>query len=755
MISKDLEITLGHALSEARQRRHEYLCAEHVLFALLDDTYGRSILVHCGANIDALRRQLDEFLADELEAVPEDQELIIQQTTAFERLMQRALTHVNSSGKSEADEGDILAAMFEEEGSHAVYFLEEEGVTRLDILNYISHGISKAGIGEEPSDSDFEDPDEERGTLEPSAKDPLESFTVDLSARAAAGKIDPLVGREAELRRAARILCRRRKNNPIFVGEPGVGKTALAEGLALKIHEGAVPAALAKVRIHSLDLASLLAGTKWRGDFEARLKAVLKRLQDDPNIVLFIDEIHKLVGAGATTDSKLDASAMLKPALASGELRCIGATTYEDYKQSFEKDRGLSRRFQKIDVAEPSIQETVRILKGLRPRYEAHHEIHYTDSALRAAAELSARHINDRFLPDKAIDVLDEAGAESKLMTPAKRKTIRPLDIEKIVADMARIPTRTVSSDDKDSLETLEADLGRVVFGQEEAIRAIATSIKRSRAGLGHVEKPVGSFLFTGPTGVGKTELARQLATTLGVEFIRFDMSEYMEKHAVARLIGAPPGYVGYDQGGLLTDGIRKHPYSVLLLDEIEKAHYDVYNVLLQIMDHASLTDSMGKKADFRNVVLIMTSNAGARELATNAIGFGSHEGDSKSKSKTALEKAFSPEFRNRLDAIVTFNALPIPVVLLVVDKFMAEVQRKLKLRRVTLIVTDDARQWLAEKGYDAKMGARPLGRLVQTEIEDRLSDELLFGNLEKGGAVRVDLKDGALDIACEGVTPA
>ena len=754
MISKQLEAALGEALREARRRRHEYLCAEHVLYALLDDDYGRRILVSCGARIENLRRKLDDFLEQEVSPVPEGQELVVQQTRAFERLMQRALTHVNYSGKSEADGGDILAGMFEEEGSHAAYFLESEGVTRLDVLNYISHGITKDGFGEPVKGSEFSAPDVD-GDGPDTARNPLEQFTTDLTELAALGRIDPLIGRDAELRRAMRVLCRRRKNNPIFVGEPGVGKTALVEGLALRIVEKKVPKDLLGTRIFSLDLASVLAGTKWRGDFEERLKMVIRQLKDDPQSILFIDEIHKIVGAGATSDSKLDASAMLKPVLASGEVRCIGATTYEEYRQGFEKDRGLTRRFQKIDVAEPTMDETFRILKGLKSRYEEHHKIHYTEPALRAAAELSARHINDRFLPDKAIDVLDEAGANVRLQSNSTRKTIRPLDIEKIVAEMARIPVRTVSSDDRDRLETLEDDLRRKVFGQGEAIDAIATSIKRSRAGLAQMDKPVGSFLFTGPTGVGKTELAKQLASVLGVRFLRFDMSEYMEKHSVARLIGAPPGYIGFEQGGLLTDEIRNHPYCVLLLDEIEKAHFDVYNILLQIMDHAVLTDNQGKQADFRNVVLIMTSNAGARELAANTIGFAAGDDDGKHKSIKALEKAFNPEFRNRLDAIVTFDALPMEVVLQIVDKFIAEVRRKLEPRHVGIRLNKEARDWLAKKGYDNKMGARPLQRLIQREIENRLSDELLFGTLEKGGEVLVEVKDGKLALDFAGAATA
>jgi len=740
MLSKETEYVLKAAIDEAQQRRHEYLCAEHVLYALLEDHYGQDVLIECGADIESLRERLNTFLENDLEPVPEDYKLIVQQTVSFERLMSRALSHVQFSGKGIVDNGDVLASIFEEEDSHAAYFLAEEGVTRLDVLKVISHG------DEEEGGLDFDDLIDEDS---PEAKkDPIQRFTDNLAVLAAEGKIDPLIGRDAELKRAIRVMCRRRKNNPIFVGEPGVGKTALVEGIALRIHEGRIPKIMEGVEILRLDMAALLAGTRYRGDFEARMKSVLKALKDRKKTVLFIDEIHTVVGAGSTTGSQMDASTMLKPILASGELRCIGATTYDEFKQSFEKDKGLLRRFQKIDVVEPTVGETVRILRGLKSRYEEHHEITYTDSALKAAAELAARHISDRFLPDKAIDVIDEAGANVKMMTTKTRKTIRPLDIEKIVAEMARIPVRTVSNDDRNRLANLESDLRAQVYGQEEAIKVIATAIKRSRAGLGPEDRPVGSFLFTGPTGVGKTELAKQLASVLGVNFLRFDMSEYMEKHAVARLIGAPPGYVGYEQGGQLTDEIRKNPYCVLLLDEIEKADPDVFNILLQIMDHAALTDNMGKHADFRNVVLIMTSNAGARELAANAIGFSSATDESKHKSRKAIEKTFSPEFRNRLDAIVTFDSLPMEVILKVVDKFVAQVQSKLSSHKVSFELNDEARRWLAEKGYDNILGARPLDRLIQREIETQLSDELLFGKLAKGGRVVVSLADDALVFA-------
>ncbi|MFP6617119.1 MAG: AAA family ATPase, partial [Candidatus Hydrogenedentota bacterium] len=639
MLSKETEHVLKAAIDEAQQRRHEYLCAEHVLYALLEDNYGQDVLIECGADIDSLRERLNTFLDNDQESVPDDYKLIVQQTVSFERLMNRALSHVQFSGKGQVDNGDVLASIFEEEDSHAAYFLTEEGVTRLDVLKAISHD------DDDESGLEFDDLLDEDSPE--SKKDPILRFTDNLATLAAENKIDPLIGRDAELKRAIRVMCRRRKNNPVFVGEPGVGKTAMVEGIALRIHEGRIPKIMEGVEILRLDMVALLAGTRYRGDFEARMKSVLKALKDRDKTILFIDEIHTVVGAGSTTGSQMDASTMLKPILSSGELRCIGATTYDEFKQSFEKDKGLLRRFQKIDVDEPTVEETVRILRGLKSRYEEHHDITFTDSALKAAAEPAARHISDRFLPDKAIDVLDEAGANIRMMTKKTRKTIRPLDIEKIVAEMARIPVRTVSNDDRNRLASLESDLKAQVYGQEEAINVIATAIKRSRAGLGPEDRPVGSFLFTGPTGVGKTELAKQLASVLGVNFLRFDMSEYMEKHAVARLIGAPPGYVGYDQGGQLTDEIRKNPYCVLLLDEIEKADPDVHNILLQIMDHAALTDNMGKHADFRNVVLIMTSNAGARELAANSIGFSSASDESQHKSRKAIEKTFSPEFRN------------------------------------------------------------------------------------------------------------
>ena len=741
MISKEFEATLGEALREARERRHEYLCAEHVLFAILHDARGADILRACGGNLAHLEQQLEDFFKEEMEPAPEGVQPTIQQTTGFDRLMQRAFLHVQYSGREAVDAGDILVAMLEEDDSHATWILQEDGIARLDILNYISHGITVDGadiFGDEVED----DGDEED---RPGRRSARESFTVNLNQLAAEGAIDPLIGRDEELKRTVRILSRRKKNNPIFVGEPGVGKTALAEGLALAIHEGRVPKQIADLEIISVDLAGMLAGTKFRGDFEERLKNVLKELQGHPQYVLYIDEIHTLVGAGATTESSMDASTILKPALASGELRCIGSTTYEEYKNHFEKDRGLSRRFQKIDINEPSVPETVQILKGLKSRYEEHHDIQFTNGALYAAADLSSKHINDRFLPDKAIDVIDEAAAAVRLESGGTRKTIRTHDIERIVAEIARIPERSVSSSDKEQLASLEQNLLHSVYGQDDAITQITRAIKRSRAGLGRQDKPIGCFLFTGPTGVGKTEVARQLARQLGNHFARYDMSEYMEKHAVSRLIGAPPGYVGFDQGGLLVDEIRRNPYTVLLLDELEKAHADIFNVLLQVMDNASLTDNMGKKADFRNVILIMTSNAGARELASGTIGFQAGENDSRHKSIKAVEKAFSPEFRNRLDAVVAFNPLPMTVIEQVAEKFIIQLQHQLAEKKVDLSLSPDARRWLADKGYDEKFGARPMARLIAQEVETPLADELLFGRLEKGGKVTVDVENDAI----------
>jgi ATP-dependent Clp protease ATP-binding subunit ClpA len=750
IFSKSLELTLGTAISEVRRRRHEYICLEHLLYAFLDDVFGRDVLISCGADLEELREALERFLDRHVEATPEGQEYVPEQTMAFERVIQHAIGHVHHSGKREVDAGDVLAAMFEEEDSMAVFLLEKQGVTRLDILNFISHGISKTGYDlEEDGDADLLE--REDGEKRPKrSRDPLEQFTVNLNRRAEQGKIDPLIGREQELKRTVQVLCRRRKNNPIYVGEPGVGKTAMVEGLALRIHEGKVPAFLKDTQILMLDLPALLAGTKFRGDFEQRLKAVLSKLIELDDVILFIDEIHTVVGAGSTSDGSMDASNILKPVLASGDVRCIGSTTYEEYKNHFEKDRALSRRFQKVELYEPTTEETVLILRGLKSRYEEHHGVTYTPAALRAAAELSERHINDRYLPDKAIDVIDEAGATVRLMSRGNRKVIRTPAIERVVADIAKIPARSVSSSDRLRLSTLGADLERVVYGQEEAIHSVVTAIKRSRSGLAKPENPIGCFLFTGPTGVGKTEVARQLASIMGVHFARYDMSEYMEKHAVSRLIGAPPGYVGFEQGGLLTDEIRRHPYCVLLLDELEKAHQDIFGILLQVMDRATLTDNNGRKADFRNVVLVMTSNAGARELATSTIGFGAVDQDGKGKSAKAVEKTFSPEFRNRLDAIVHFNHLAMDIIERIVDKFIGEVQGRLAGKKVSIALTPAARRWFAEKGFDHSLGARPLSRLIQNKVKDRLSDELLFGRLVKGGRVLVDVEDDALEFTVE-----
>ncbi len=738
MISKELSATLGFAVREAKKRRHDHVCIEHVLFAILHDDYGIEIIENCGGNVENVKKNLLKFFDEKMEKIPDGVDYIFQQTTGFQRVIQRAVNHARSAEKPEVDVGDILASIYLEKDSHAAHFMHLEGITRLDILNYISHESSKENYtGKQEKVS--------KGK-EKKRVDPLKVFTIELVERAAQGKLDPVIGREAELERIIQVLCRRRKNNPVFVGEPGVGKTALAEGLALKVHSGDVPDLIKDVKIYALDLGALLAGTKFRGDFEKRLKGVITALKKRENAILFIDEIHTIVGAGATSSGSMDASNIMKPFLASGEIRCIGSTTYEEYQNHLEKDRALSRRFEKIDVAEPSVAETYKILKGLKIYYEEHHNITYTDASLKAAAELSAKYLNDRFLPDKAIDVIDETGAYIRLKGASNRKKIHPSDIEKIIAKMAKIPTHSVSTSDKSKLETLEERLKNVVFGQDSAITSLVTAIKRSRAGLGVPDHPVGSFLFTGPTGVGKTEVARQVASNLGIKFFRFDMSEYMEKHAVARLIGAPPGYIGFDQGGLLTDGIRKHPHSVLLLDEIEKAHPDLFNILLQVLDYATLTDNNGKKADFRNVIVILTSNAGAREMSTQTIGFGDSGKDVASKGKKAVEKFFSPEFRNRLDGIISFNALDVKIMEKIVDKFILELNGQLAEKKVFLKISHEARTWLAGKGHDPRYGARPLSRVIQTEIKDRLTDEILFGQLQKGGSIFVDKKDDGLD---------
>lgn len=737
MINKELSATLGFAVKEAKRRRHEYVSIEHILFAILNDTTGIEIVENCGGDVDNLLDSLENFFEEKIERIPDGDDYVLQQTIGFQRVIQRAVNHARSAEKQEVAVADVLASIFLEKDSHAEYFLRHEGVTRLDVLNYISHSIARDPFMDD-SGGLMRPGKEERDRRQKS--NPLELFTLNLIELAAEGKLDPLIGRETELERTMQVLCRRRKNNPVFVGDPGVGKTAMAEGLAQKIQKGEVPDLLEDMEIFSLDLGGLLAGTKFRGDFEQRLKGVIAELQKKPKAILFIDEIHTIVGAGATSSGSMDASNILKPVLASGEIRCIGSSTFEEFKNHFEKDRALSRRFEKIEIMEPPVSESIKILKGLRSRYEEHHGIVYTDAALKAAAELSTKYLRDRFLPDKAIDVIDEAGAFIRLSGSTRRKKINPADIEKIIAKMARVPTQSVSTSDRSKLENLEDGLKKVVFGQDDAIGALVTSIKRSRAGLGSPERPVGCFLFAGPTGVGKTEVSLQVARILGVEFMRFDMSEYMEKHAVARLIGAPPGYIGFDQGGLLTDGIRKHPHSVLLMDEIEKAHPDLFNILLQVMDHATLTDNNGRKADFRNVILMMTSNAGSREMSAANIGFGQTHKDAQSKGKKAIEKLFSPEFRNRLDETITFNALDLDIMELIVDKFIAELNQQLAIKKVALTISPAVRTWLAKKGHDPTYGARPLARVIQNKIKDKLSDAILFGELQNGGLVSLDM---------------
>ena len=739
MISKELSQTLGFAVADAKKRRHEYVSIEHVLFAILHDNEGIEIVENCTGNVENLKQVLEDFFNERMEPIPEGNEYVLQQTIGFQRVIQRAVNHARYSEKREVSVSDVLASIFQEKESHAEYFLRSEGITRLDVLEYISHNISKVSPTE--GAGGFVKTDKAKRKQ----RDPLKDFTIDLGRLVSEGRLDPVIGRQAELERTMQVLCRRRKNNPVFVGDPGVGKTAMVEGLAQIIYNGQVPDILKNVRIFSLDLGALLAGTKFRGDFEQRLKGVLTELKKKKDAILFIDEIHTIVGAGATSGGSMDASNILKPALTVGELRCIGSTTYEEHKNYFEKDRALARRFEKIEIREPSIDESFKILKGLKSRYEAHHGITFTEGSLRAASELSAKFLNDRFLPDKAIDVLDETGAFIRLKGPSHRKRIHPADIEKVVSRMAGIPAIKVSTSDRLKLESIEDELKCVVFGQDDALKSLVTAIKRSRAGLRTPGRPVGSFLFSGPTGVGKTEVARQIAMIMGIHFMRYDMSEYMEKHSVARLIGAPPGYIGFDQGGLLTDGIRKHPYSVLLLDEIEKAHPDLFNILLQVLDHATLTDNNGKQADFRNVIVMMTSNAGSREMTAQTIGFGDVHKDQASKSQKAIEKFFTPEFRNRLDAIITFNSLATEIMEKIVDKFMAELNQQLDAKKVSLTLAPDARSWLARKGYDPLYGARPLLRLIQEEIKDVLSDEILFGHLEKGGYVRIGLEDDQL----------
>jgi ATP-dependent Clp protease ATP-binding subunit ClpA len=755
-LARSLEVALSLAVQEAHRRRHEFLSVEHLLWALLHDGDVAEVVRACGGDVDALKAELTRHFEEDVQALPPGSDSPPQQTLAFQRVLQRAAAHVQSSGRDEIDGRHVLVAIFRESDTHAAFALDQQGITRLDVVTYISHGIAKVpdGGAEGEDDDALDEGDEDESGSRRAMRDPLSAFTVDLVSEAAAGRIDPLIGRTRELERTVHVLCRRRKNNPVFVGDPGVGKTAVVEGLARRIHDGDVPPALAEARIHALDMGALLAGTKFRGEFEARLKAVIKALQDRAGAILFIDEIHTVVGAGATHGGSMDASNILKPALASGSLRCIGATTHQDYKAHFERDRALARRFQKIELLEPSVEETHAILRGLKRHYEEHHGVSYSDAALKAAAELAARHVSDRFLPDKAIDVIDEAGAAAQVGTGGKTKrTVRTPDVEHIVATMAKIPSRRVSVSDRDRLETLDRDLGLLVFGQDAAIENVVSAIRLSRAGLATPEKPVGSFLFAGPTGVGKTELARQLASALGVEFLRFDMSEYMEKHTVSRLIGAPPGYVGFDQGGLLTDAIRRTPHAVLLLDEIEKAHPDVFNVLLQVMDHATLTDNTGRKADFRHVVLIMTTNAGTQEMAAAAIGFG--DVSNVEKGHKALERLFNPEFRNRLDAVVHFGALSPAAVERVVDKFIMELESQLTARRVTIDLAPAARSWLAERGYDPTYGARPMARLIQERIKRPLADQMLFGALKEGGRVIIDAVDGELRLDYEPPRPA
>ncbi|MGJ7552605.1 ATP-dependent Clp protease ATP-binding subunit ClpA [Variovorax sp. RB2P76] len=745
MIAQELEVSLHMAFVEARQQRHEFITVEHLLLALLDNPSAAEVLRACSANVDDLRASLTNFIKDNTPQVAGTDDVDTQPTLGFQRVIQRAIMHVQSTGngKKEVTGANVLVAIFGEKDSHAVYYLHQQGVTRLDVVNFIAHGIKKSdppeavkGSGEAPQGEG-----EEGGGERNEKASPLEQFTQNLNQLAKDGKIDPLIGREYEVERVIQILCRRRKNNPLLVGEAGVGKTAIAEGLAWRITQGDVPEILAEAQVYSLDMGALLAGTKYRGDFEQRLKGVLKSLKDKPNAILFIDEIHTLIGAGAASGGTLDASNLLKPALSSGQLKCIGATTFTEYRGIFEKDAALSRRFQKVDVVEPTVQETVDILKGLKSRFEEHHGVKYAVAALQAAAELSAKYINDRHLPDKAIDVIDEAGAAQRILPPSKRKkTISKAEVEEIVAKIARIPPANVSNDDRGKLQTIERDLKSVVFGQDKALEVLASAVKMARSGLGKGDKPIGSFLFSGPTGVGKTEAAKQLAYIMGIELIRFDMSEYMERHAVSRLIGAPPGYVGFDQGGLLTEAVTKKPHSVLLLDEIEKAHPDIFNVLLQVMDHGTLTDNNGRKADFRNVIIIMTTNAGAETMNKATIGFtnprqaGDEMGD--------IKRLFSPEFRNRLDAIVNFKPLDENVILRVVDKFLLQLETQLSEKKVDVTFSDKLRKHLAKKGFDPLMGARPMQRLIQDTIRRALADELLFGRLTDGGRLEVDLDD-------------
>lgn len=753
MLSRDLEVSLNLAFQGASDRRHEFMTVEHLLLALLDNESAVSALHSCGANLAALRRDLDEFIASTTPLIPEtDLDRETQPTLGFQRVLQRAVFHVQSSGKKEVHGANVLVAIFSEKESQAVYFLRLQNITRLDVVNYISHGVSKYADQPEQTDDDHRiEHDEQQAADTVSDKSYLDQFTINLNRQAEQGYIDPLIGRVHEVERISQILTRRRKNNPLLVGESGVGKTAIAEGLAKLIVDGQVAEPLKESVVYSLDMGSLLAGTKYRGDFEKRFKGLLKELYEKDDAILFIDEIHTIVGAGAASGGVMDASNLLKPMLSAGKIRCIGSTTFQEYRSIFDKDRALSRRFQKVDVLEPSVDETIDILKGLKSRFEEHHNLRFTQDALKAAARLSEKYISDRYLPDKAIDVIDEAGAYQQLQPPSKRKkTVAVGDIEAVVAKIARIPANSVSSSDKEQLRSLADKLKMVVFGQDEAIDALSTAIKLSRAGLREANKPIGSFLFSGPTGVGKTEVARQLSEVMGIELIRFDMSEYMERHTVSRLIGAPPGYVGFDQGGLLTEAVTKTPHAVVLLDEIEKAHPEVFNILLQVMDHATLTDNNGRKADFRNIILVMTTNAGAEQMSRASIGF-THQ-DHSSDGAEAIKKAFSPEFRNRLDGIIQFGSLDRTVIKTVVDKFLTQLQAQLDDKKVQLEVDEDARDWLADRGYDKQMGARPMARLIQEKIKKPLAEEVLFGDLADGGTAHISVSDGelVLDTATE-----
>ena len=744
MLSSDLETSLNVAIQSAREGAHEFITVEHLLLALLDNPSASRAIRACGGDVDRLQEELNSFLDQHVPLIPEDSEEDPQPGLGFQRVIQRAILHVQSTGKKEVNGTNVLSAMFAEKESHAVYFLHQQDVTRFDVVNFIAHGIAKVsdeGLSlpaPDGDDVDLGDKDDEEG------RSALAMFAINLNEQAMAGRIDPLIGRGSEIERTIQILCRRRKNNPLFVGEAGVGKTAIAEGLAKNIVEGAVPEVLMDSTIYTLDMGALLAGTKYRGDFEQRLKAVLSELQKTTSAVLFIDEIHTVIGAGAASGGAMDASNLLKPMLSSGEVRCIGSTTYQEYRGIFEKDRALSRRFQKVDIEEPSLEETVEILRGLKSRFEEHHKVRYTAPALRTAVELSARYITDRFLPDKAIDVIDEAGAQTRLQPAAKRrKTVGVTDVERVVSKMARIPPKTVTASDKDALRNLDVGLKRVVFGQDEAIDALVSAIKLSRSGLGNPDRPISSFLFSGPTGVGKTEVTRQLALTMGIELVRFDISEYMERHTVSRLIGAPPGYVGFEQGGLMTEAITRNPHAVLLLDEIEKAHQDVFNLLLQVMDYGTLTDNNGRKADFRNVIIVMTTNAGTEQMSRNSMGFvdQDHSGD----DKEVINKLFTPEFRNRLDSIIRFGSLDEETILDVAGKFILQLEEQLADKHVSLRVEDSARQWLAKHGHDPSMGARPMSRLIRDRINRALADELLFGMLTTGGSVRVSAKQDEL----------